>query len=429
MLRIGGAAAAVALAVGVANGVHAAGFYLQEQSVRAIGRAYSGEAADRGPESLWWNPAAIGGTTENNAYFGMTGILPSGELRNENSQVSMFRGPFRPVGGTQVKNDPVRPGVPPSGAFAYRLTDSLAIGMALTSPFSVTTKYGPDSWARYAAGKTKLLTIDLQPSIGWAATDWLRFGGGLNVEYADATLTNRLPNLLPSQPDGNQELAGDGWNLGWTLGAQADLGQVTIGLSYKSSVRHRLGGQATITGLTGLLASGNGVTDTTATFRTPWQLIGGVRVRATDRLTLNLQAIAFGWSRFDAISLGTPFNVLLAEDYRDSWNLAVGVDYALDPQWILRAGFQYDWTPTRPSARDARVPDGTRRTFAAGATWRFTDQIAIDAAFSYVDVQSGQLYKKDVLFPGTVAQTPILTVGRQSGQSAVIGALGLVVRF
>ena len=31
---------------------HAAGFYLQEQSARAVGRAFSGEAADTGPDSL-----------------------------------------------------------------------------------------------------------------------------------------------------------------------------------------------------------------------------------------------------------------------------------------------------------------------------------------------------------------------------------------
>ena len=40
---------------------HASAFYLQEQSVKGAGRAFSGEVADQGPESLWWNPAAIAG--------------------------------------------------------------------------------------------------------------------------------------------------------------------------------------------------------------------------------------------------------------------------------------------------------------------------------------------------------------------------------
>src|SRR3569833_2004214 len=59
----------------------AAGFYLQEQSVRGFGRANSGEVADQGPASLWWNPAAIG-EGETGLSFGATAILPSGRLRD-----------------------------------------------------------------------------------------------------------------------------------------------------------------------------------------------------------------------------------------------------------------------------------------------------------------------------------------------------------
>src|SRR5438552_1664899 len=53
----------------------AAGFYLQEQSVRGWGRANSGEVADQGAESLWWNPAAAGGATEAEGSFGATIFL------------------------------------------------------------------------------------------------------------------------------------------------------------------------------------------------------------------------------------------------------------------------------------------------------------------------------------------------------------------
>ena len=55
------AAAAIA-GVAMAPKAHAAAFYLQDQSVRGLGRAYSGEVADTGVESLWWtrrpSPAA-----------------------------------------------------------------------------------------------------------------------------------------------------------------------------------------------------------------------------------------------------------------------------------------------------------------------------------------------------------------------------------
>ena len=80
-------------------------------------------------------------------------------------------------------------------------------------PFSFTTNYDADSWARYSADKTRLRTIDIQPSIGVELTDWLRVGGALNVEYTDAILSNALPNVSAAQPDGRQELSGDGWDL------------------------------------------------------------------------------------------------------------------------------------------------------------------------------------------------------------------------
>ena len=52
---------AAAGALAGAGAAQAQAFYLQEQAARAAGRAFSGEAADTGAASLWWNPAAIGG--------------------------------------------------------------------------------------------------------------------------------------------------------------------------------------------------------------------------------------------------------------------------------------------------------------------------------------------------------------------------------
>ena len=59
MARLGGLALTTVLMTGVAAPAFAGSFYLQEQSVRGAGRAFSGEAADRGVGSLWWNPASI----------------------------------------------------------------------------------------------------------------------------------------------------------------------------------------------------------------------------------------------------------------------------------------------------------------------------------------------------------------------------------
>src|SRR4051812_36740350 len=78
---------AALLAVNIPATAHAAAFYLQEQSVKGWGRANSGETADRGPASLWWNPASIGGTRRAEFSFGATAFLPSGHIRDAGTQI------------------------------------------------------------------------------------------------------------------------------------------------------------------------------------------------------------------------------------------------------------------------------------------------------------------------------------------------------
>src|SRR5687768_12011115 len=154
----------------------ASGFYLQEQSVRGWGRANSGEAADQGPASLWWNPAAIGWDEHGSASFGATAILPKGRVEDLGTLIDRPGAASAPVGGPSILHNPVQKGVLPGSAAALRLTDRLALGIAIASPFSFTTDYDPNGWQRYSAIRTRLITLDIQPSLAFAPNDWLSFG-------------------------------------------------------------------------------------------------------------------------------------------------------------------------------------------------------------------------------------------------------------
>src|SRR5687768_14676998 len=99
----------------------AAAFYLQEQSVRGWGRANSGEVADQGPASLWWNPASIGGAEESSAAFGVTAFFPIGEISDRGTLIDRPGLPPAPVGGDPLMHDPIQRGVLPGSAFALRL--------------------------------------------------------------------------------------------------------------------------------------------------------------------------------------------------------------------------------------------------------------------------------------------------------------------
>jgi long-chain fatty acid transport protein len=420
--------AAGALAFGMAASASAQAFYLQEQSVRGQGRAFSGEAADTGVDSLWWNPASIGGLEGGQASVHASAILPRGKVVDKGTVIVRPAQAPALVGGDPSAKDPINNGVLPSGAVAYGF-GRVAVGLAVTAPYNFTTNYDADSWARYSADKTKLRTFDIQPSVAVMVTPRLSVGAALNVEYADATLSNYLPNLSPLLADGHQTLKGDGWDVGWSAGAQYRADVVTLGLAYKSSIKHKLDGSVTTEGLLGPLAAQNRSIDTTATFRTPWQAIGSIRVKATPQLTLNGQVVRYGWNKFDAIRLGSPLNVALPENYKNSWTYAGGVDYDVNPQWTVRAGVQYGETPTNDGNRDARVPDSNRWNFSAGTSYAVSQSFTVDAAASYITFKDAPIDRLTAAYAGTAAQTPILTNGELQDASALVFSLGARVAF
>jgi len=414
-----------ALVVTSAGPAEAAGFYLQEQSVRGWGRANSGEVADRGPASLWWNPAAIAGATEPEAAFGATAILPRGRAEDAGTLIDRPGVAPVPVGGTSRLEDPIQRGLAPNNAFALPLGDKIAIGLAVTAPFSFTSDYDPSGWQRYSAIRSRLITLDVQPSLAFAATDWLSLGAALNVQYSDAWLSNALPNLSPGSADGRIRLTGSGWDLGWSAGLQLrPAPRMTIGIAYKSAVEHKLEGPVEITGLAGPLAERNVRAQTVARFTTPWQLTLGARLGVTSRLTLNAQAVRFGWSRFDRIEIAAPLGSAIVQNYKDTWSVAVGADQALGERLTLRAGLQIDPTPTRGPSRDPRVPDGDRIDYNFGASYRLSGRLWLDAAAGYTDVEDSPITRDERFYASTAAQTDVLTEGRAADQRVLVFALG-----
>lgn len=408
----------------------AAGYYLQDQSALGSGRAYSGEAADEGPDSLWWNPASIAGITHPELDSNLAGILLWSKAKDQGSTIDRFGRVF-PVGGSSSTSGVISNGLLPSGAAAVPLGGGWSVGLALTSPYSFITQYDTSSWARYAALTSRLETIDVQPTLAWRPTSWLGIGGGPNIEHTLAALSSALPNLSPLQPDGIESLHGEGWNVGYNVGLQLHLldDRLTFGASYRSRIEHSLKGSLDIAGLTGFLAGQNFHAEgAKAEFTTPWAATFAARYRVTPRLTLNAQIVHTGWSEFDAVHITQPLPASIPENYSDATSGAIGVDYAVNPAWTVRGGIQYDPTPTPDSGRDPRVPDANRWLFALGTSVDVMRNISIDAAAIYLDAGSSHIDRNASAYSGTPLSTPIQLQGEVQ-TSGVVLALGTRVRF
>lgn len=415
-------------ALGAGSQARAAGFYLQEQSVRGLGRAYAGEAADQGAASLWWNPAAIA-RSPREAYVGVHGVLVDSKTRDTGSTITYPGGVTVPVGGEPRAYKPIQDGIAPNFAIAAPVGERFAVGLSVAAPYNFTTEYRPGAWARYDALTSRLTTADVQLTGAVRVNDWLDVGLAADAEYADAKLATAYPNLSPLLPDGVSQLSGDGWDFGWSAGAQAHFGDLSLGASYRSAMDHDLDGRVLVMGLAGPLAGANQDVSGSASFTTPWIATLGARWRLTDRLTLNGQVQRFGWSEFDAIAVDTAAgSQTLHQGYKDTTSAAIGVDYALNDRVTLRAGVQHDPTPTPDAERTARVPDGDRWLYAAGATAQLTPAMTLDVAAAYIDFADSDIRHDTVFYEGTPAAVTTRLRGAVEGRGGVL-SVGLRQTF
>ncbi|MDE2302166.1 MAG: outer membrane protein transport protein [Sphingomonadales bacterium] len=414
--------------MGWAASARAQAFYIQEQSVRGQGRAFSGEAADTGVDSMWWNPAAIGGTQGVDAALNASAILPRGEVVDTGSTIARPFQPAAPVGGNGVIHNPIRNGIVPSGAIAVG-RGRIAVGLAITAPYNFTTNYDDNSFTRYTAGHTSLRTIDIQPSIAFMPTANVSIGAGVNVEHVSASLGNFLPNFSAALPDGQETLEGKGWDVGWSAGVQYRTPVVELGLAYKSSIRHNINGMVTVSGLLFPLGSGNMATATSASFRTPWQAIGSMRLHVGPGVTLDAQITRQGWSNFDQITLGAPLGTAIPENYRDITTWAIGADYELTRRLVWRVGLQHGDTPTQNGLRDARVPDANRWNISTGTSYSVSHRLTLDGAFSFVSFNDAPISRPEAAYAGTLLQTGIYPNGYIKDAYALVASVGGRIHF
>lgn len=413
------------IALLLATPAAAGGFYLQEQSPRAIGRAFAGEAAIAdGAATLWYNPAGM--TRLPGANFEAGGSLLFVDSRQENrgTTIAYPGGAIVPVSGGDGGNPFDQPVIVPAAYGAFQLGESrLWFGLGFSAPFGLKVEYDNGWFGRYDSTSSELYTFNLQPSLAFKLTDQISIGAGFDAQRMTATLANAIPNLSPLLPDANLRIYGQDMAFGWNAGILADFGLVRLGAHYRSHIDHELHGTATVSGLLGPVAGGNGVRYGIAPISTP-DMATGAGVVDLGALRLLGSVTWTNWSRFKAITVennGVP--ILGSEqNYKDTWTGSVGGEYDISQSLTLRAGGMYDQTPTVDEFRTTRVPDGNRWWASAGATWQMNPTFGLSVSYAHVWVSTEPINRLDPLFTGTPAQTTVNTRSQNTGSANVLAA-------
>jgi long-chain fatty acid transport protein len=72
------------------------------------------------------------------------------------------------------------------------------------------------------------------------------------------------------------------------------------------------------------------------------------------------------------------------QNYSDAWRAAVGANYHLNKEWMLRVGGGYDQSPTNDVNRDVRLPDADRWALSVGTHYQMRSNLGMDVGYTHL---------------------------------------------
>jgi len=374
-LLAGTAFVAAALA---AQSVFGAGFGIYEGSARGNAMGTEVTADPASPSVLYNNAAAMTGLKGTQVEAGLTLIRP-------HQTVTTVVAP-----GLELKNKAESSWwTPPHAYVTHQFNDKVWTGVGIFSRYGLGVDYD-STWAgRYNIQQATIQSLDINPSVAVKVMDNLSLAAGVRAEWFDIDLRQAVPTGVPGvDPDLSLKLCGDSWGLGYNLGAYYQATEsISFGLAYDSEIEQEVEGDYETSHP--VLVGGEGGGDIT----TPGILRFGTSVKATEKLTVNAGIVYTMWSSYDELAiefdpplLGAKSESVKEKDWDDVFRYQLGLEYALNEVWKLRAGYIFDETPDPDANVDYIVPGNDRHLVSLGVGYQKGDFFC-DLAYTYLMIE------------------------------------------
>jgi long-chain fatty acid transport protein len=432
------AAAVGAAVLGCSAGqAYGSAFALQEQSGSGLGNAFAGgAAAAEDASTIFTNPAGMSRLAGIQAVAAGSGICPSAKFSDTGSQPAMFQ----PLGGNG--GDAGSCALVPALYLAVPINRQWAVGIGVNAPFGLKTEYDSDWIGRFQAVKSKVETINVNPSVSFKATDMVSIGAGVNYQHIKATLTSHanyalafaggvqqgvaagqipaaaVAPLLAAAAglESNVDVSGNDGAWGWNIGALLDLDKQTrVGAQYRSKIKYNVSGSANISNPTlralppTLAPAGAAITNAlNSTLLASGDITLAIEMPDSANISIFRQIdpkwdvmadIQFtGWSSVQNLTVVRSTGTVASsvpENFRDTWRVSVGANYHYTDQWMFRGGLAFDQSPVRDAQRTPRLPDEDRTWVSLGAQYKVSPQLALDLGYTYIFVKNPSINQNE----------------------------------
>jgi long-chain fatty acid transport protein len=386
----------------------ASGYSIRETSTSLLGNSYAGSStSDEDISSMHYNPATLSMIEDSSVYFSGTGIFPDIKAHNITGEASSFPSPA-PISGSNSASNIGKDAFIPAGYFAWNVDEEWKLGLAITSPWGLSTGYDNDWKGRYHGVDTKLETVNINPIVSFSVNEQLSLAAGFQAQYVNAQLKQYgyqelvfvPPEGLPivGHAESPARVAGNDWGYGYNLGVLYEFTEHTrLGIGYQSKISHTIEGDASVNTAVflppGFPTTGPAFnSDASAQITTPEQVNLGLSHDINKHWTIMGDVQWTRWDRFQEldVEIEAPtgeIHSVTEEQWENTWFYALGADYKPNKKWVFRGGAAYDQSPVDDQFRNPTIPDSNRVLLSAGAGYNFTDDLRLDVGYMYVFFQ------------------------------------------
>lgn len=172
----------------LSGSIFASGFALSEQNGSGLGNGYAGGAASAEDAStIFFNPAGMARLNATQVVVAGSMAKPSVQFTDRGASTAAILQTADGEGG-----DAGNWALIPNAYFVMEVNSQTRVGVGINTPFALQTEYERAWIGRFHAIKSKIQTINLNPSISYAVNQMLSLGAGVNYQHLTGDLSNAI---------------------------------------------------------------------------------------------------------------------------------------------------------------------------------------------------------------------------------------------
>lgn len=389
----------------IAGSAWASGFRIPEQSVDSVAKAGAHIASTTGADTTYYNPANMSWTKDRWQFEGALTYINLSSITYEDNRTPLYNGE------SKTENFLL-----PTFFFVSPDMNNFRFGISATAPYGLSKRWD-QPFPRSTAQEYSLGVYELNPTVSYKTCDYFSLAGGLRMIYSSAEVSSYAvrPNGLMARRDMDGDAYEWGWNVAANLRPTEDM---NIAVTYRSNVDLDLEGDVTLgtnTPTPYIMATGGDVT-------IPAPAVLSVSLAYTfGPATVDLTWDRTFWSEYESIDFhyDTPvmhpvlqaFTASIPKNWDDSSGYRIGLDYVLNDDVTLMAGFAYDETPVPEATLGFELPDSDAFLYSIGARYQVNEQMEIGIAYLYDDKKSRSVMNNMINGKFTDASAHMLSFG------------------